>query len=65
MIGSLRSSGTITAVSLRLSYLIFRQVLELILLLSRSSLWVPEILRVPADLVLRGCDRRGMIGRWR
>jgi hypothetical protein len=37
VIGSLRSSGTITAVPLRLSYLIFRQVLELILLLGRSS----------------------------
>ena len=37
MIGSLRCSGTITAVSLRLSYLIFRQVLGLILLLGRSS----------------------------
>jgi len=37
VIGSLRSSGTITAVSLRLSYLIFRQVLGLILLLGRSS----------------------------
>jgi putative transposase len=33
----LRCSGTITAVSLRLSYRIFRQVLGLILLLSRSS----------------------------
>jgi transposase InsO family protein len=32
-----RRSGTITAVSLRLSYLIFRQVLGLILLLGRSS----------------------------
>jgi len=37
VIGSLRCSGTITAVSLRLSYLIFRQVLGLILLLGRSS----------------------------
>jgi putative transposase len=37
VIGSLRSSGRITAVSLRLSYLIFRQVLGLILLLGRSS----------------------------
>ena len=37
MIGSLRSSGTITAVSLRLSYLIFQQVLRLILMLGRSS----------------------------
>ena len=37
MIGSLRYSGTITAVSLRLSYLIFRQVLGLILMLGRSS----------------------------
>jgi hypothetical protein len=36
VIGSLRSSGTITAVSLRLPYLIFRQVLELILLLGGS-----------------------------
>ena len=37
MIRGLRRSGTITAVSLRLLYLIFRQVLELILLLGRSS----------------------------
>ena len=37
MIGSLRCSSTITIVSLRLSYLIFRQVLGLILLLGRSS----------------------------
>jgi putative transposase len=37
VIGSLRCSGTITAMSLRLSYLIFRQVLGLILLLGRSS----------------------------
>ena len=37
MIGVLRCSGAITAVSLRLSYRIFRQVLGLILLLSRSS----------------------------
>ena len=37
MIGSLRSSGTITAVSLRLLYLILCQVLGLILLLGRSS----------------------------
>ena len=37
MIGSLRYSGTIAAVSLRLSYLIFRQVLGLILMLGRSS----------------------------
>jgi len=37
VIGSLRCSGTITIVSLRLSYLIFRQVLGLILLLGRSS----------------------------
>ena len=37
MIGSLRHSGTITAVSLRLSYLIFQQVLRLILMLGRSS----------------------------
>jgi hypothetical protein len=35
--GSLRHSGTITAVSLRLSYLIFQQVLGLILMLGRSS----------------------------
>jgi hypothetical protein len=33
----LRCSGTITAVSLRLLYLIFRQVLGLVLLLGRSS----------------------------
>jgi hypothetical protein len=37
VIGVLRCSGAITAVSLRLSYRIFRQVLGLILLLSRSS----------------------------
>ena len=37
MIGSLRHSGTITAVSLRLSYLIFQLVLGLILMLGRSS----------------------------
>jgi putative transposase len=37
VIGWLRCSGRITAVSLRLSYLIFRQVLGLILLLGRSS----------------------------
>jgi hypothetical protein len=37
VIGSLRHSGTITAVSLRLSYLVFQQVLRLILLLGRSS----------------------------
>ena len=37
MTGSLRHSGTITAVSLRLSYLIFQQVLRLILMLGRSS----------------------------
>ena len=37
MTGSLRCSGTITAVSLRLSYLIFRQVVGLILMLGRSS----------------------------
>ncbi len=37
MTGSLRCSGTITAVSLRWSYLIFRQVLGPILLLGRSS----------------------------
>jgi len=27
--------------------------------------WVPEIARVAADLVLRGCGWRGMILRWR
>jgi hypothetical protein len=37
VIGSLRPSGTITAVSLRLSYLVFQQVLRLILMLGRSS----------------------------
>ena len=37
MTGSLRCSGTITSVSLWLSYLIFRQVLGLILLLGRTS----------------------------
>jgi putative transposase len=37
VIGSRRYSGTITVVSLRLSYLIFRQVLGLILMLGRSS----------------------------
>ena len=37
MIGSLRCSGTITAVSLRLLYLIFRQVLGLVLLMTRTS----------------------------
>ena len=37
MIGALRCSGTITAVSLRLLYLILCQVVGLILLLGRSS----------------------------
>jgi len=37
VIGSLPHSGTITAVSLRLSYLIFQQVLGLILLVGRTS----------------------------
>ena len=37
MIHWLRCSGTITAVSLRLLYLIFRQVLGLVLLLGRTS----------------------------
>ena len=37
MTGSLRHSGTITAVSRRLSYLIFQQVRRLILMLGHSS----------------------------
>ena len=37
MSGALRRSGTITVVSLRLLYLIFRQVLGLVLLLGRTS----------------------------
>jgi transposase InsO family protein len=37
VIGPLRHSGTITAVSLRLLYLIFQQVVRLILMLGRSS----------------------------
>ena len=37
MSGALRCSGTITVVSLRLLYLIFRQVLGLVLLLGRTS----------------------------
>jgi hypothetical protein len=37
VIGSLRPSGTIIVVSLRLLYLIFRQVLGLVLLLGRTS----------------------------
>jgi hypothetical protein len=35
--GALGRSGTITVVSLRLLYLIFRQVLGLVLLLGRTS----------------------------
>ena len=30
-----------------------------------TTLWVPEIARVAADLVLRGCGWRGMLRRWR
>ena len=37
MIGALRCSGTITVMSLLLLYLIFRQVLGLVLLLGRTS----------------------------
>jgi hypothetical protein len=30
-----------------------------------TALWVPETSRTPADLMLRGRQRRGMIPRWR
>jgi hypothetical protein len=37
----------------------------LTVLTQHAALWVPEISRVAADLVLRGCHWSGMIGRWR
>jgi hypothetical protein len=50
--------GMIAAVSLRLLYLIFQQVLGLVL-------WVPETPHTSSGLLLRRYRRPGMIPRWR
>jgi putative transposase len=63
VIGSLRCSGTITVVSLRLLYLIFRQVLGLVLLLGRTSSSKEVellVLRHEVDVLRRANPRPGM-----
>ena len=55
----------IVAVSLRLLYLIFQQVLGLVLLIGRPTLWVPKTRPTGTDLLLRHREEPGMIPLWR